>query len=109
MKGKHRFSQFDAGNIRAILREQPRKKETRDKLRAIQFYISDFDLPAPFTVGDFERLVASGEIVIASDRAEEIVANGQSSRARSAPVDMVRVETERLKYRPDRIKYLLVG
>ena len=107
MKGKRSFTPIEAQRIRSILLEQPRTKETRDKLRAIDFYISDFHLPPPFSVDDFDRLVASDEIIIGSGSA--LPPDERRRRAIASPSDTRRVEAVRLLYLPERIRYLLVG
>jgi hypothetical protein len=67
MKGKARFSAGEAALIRQLLRQRvglPREqqKQVRDGLRAVGFYISDWDIG--LTPEGFDRLVREGRIAV---------------------------------------------
>jgi hypothetical protein len=71
MKGRDRFTEIEAAEIRKLLRAVrraepgPPQKLLRDKLRAMGFYISDFATgPAGFTAPDFDDLVRGGRVTI---------------------------------------------
>lgn len=112
MRSKRRFTAGEADCIRAVLREQPRTKATRDKLRAIGFYISSFNSPPPFTAADFDRLVASGEIAV--DGVTPAMPAVRAAPA-STPVLMPAsaslsdAESVRTAYRPECVRHLMVG
>lgn len=68
MKGKNRFSELEASKIRQLLAEKVASGNDgryRAKLRAMEFYCSDFPrVPGGLSPGDFDQLMASGEILI---------------------------------------------
>lgn len=109
MKGKRRFTPAEASLIRATLLERPRTKETRDKLRRVGFYISDFGMSPPFSTEDFERFVRSGEVEIVGGT----TLASTESPAVEAPPPMPQAATAaeeiRLKYRPPQVRVLLLG
>lgn len=71
MKGRARFAQAEAAEIRRILRrvrvaERDEQKKLRAQLRRIGFHISDWDASgAGFTASDFDELVLRSLITIA--------------------------------------------
>ncbi len=79
MKGRSTFTEREAKEIRAILPalsrarrhgDRPGAKALRDALRAMPFYISDWERSRRdrqgFEPSDFERLVSEGSITITS-------------------------------------------
>ena len=76
VKGRSTFSQREATEIRATLPalsrarldgDRQRAKALRDSLRALPFYISDWERDRQgFELSDFERLVSEGSIQITS-------------------------------------------
>jgi hypothetical protein len=74
VKGRSTFSEQEATELRAILAalsrarrdgDGPRAKALRDSLRALPFYISDWERDRQgFEPSDFERLVGDGTIQI---------------------------------------------
>jgi hypothetical protein len=70
MKGSRRFSKESAAEIRRLLgavrrAEPPQQKGLRQRIRDLGFFISDFNRPASgFTPGDFDDLVAAGQIEV---------------------------------------------
>lgn len=108
--GRRQFSKEDVDRIRTILSKRPRTKATRDKLRNIGFYISDFSGASPFTVADFDRLVVRKEIVVsASPIVHRSKAPVTSPKPPSAAFADRNVEGAREKFRPTTIKHLVVG
>lgn len=109
MSGIRQFTKGEADRIRAVLSEQPRTKTTRDKLRAIGFYISDFGRPSPLTVADFDRLIGGGEIIVT----DVMVASAPPAITQPKPRPSVSqhegVEAARERYRPDHVRHLMVG
>jgi len=113
MEHRCTFSHAEAATIRSILAEKPRTKTTRSKLRNLGFYISDFSTHPPFEIQDFDRLVRNGVIKIdESDRSaipETNLASRQPSFRISADLAIDGPEGYRNAYRPQYVKYLVVG
>ncbi len=70
MKGSRRFSHETAQQIRTLLADVRRadratQKNLRQRIRKLDFYISDFNRPiAGFRPDDFDELVRAGKIEI---------------------------------------------
>ncbi len=70
MQGRDRFTKAEAEQIRQLLGSMSlagtgRQKSVRQKLRAIGFYITDYeDAHRGFSVADFDQLVTSGRVAI---------------------------------------------
>jgi hypothetical protein len=74
MKGRDRFTAAEAATIRELLRQVRRaepgtpQKLLRDQLRAMGFYISDWDgSQAGFTGAAFDDLVSRGLVIVGDD------------------------------------------
>ena len=113
MKGIRNFNCMEAQQIRAILKENPRTTATRNKLRHMGFYISDFvRKTALFSIDNFEVLVSSGEVKIASEGTGNILkprSDKRQNSENSSIVNLSDVELIRRQYRPERVKFLLLG
>ena len=69
MKGKSKFTEFEANQIRKLINQKlnaskNEQKTIRNKIRNLGFYYSDFSGKKGYTVQDFENLIKTGEIRI---------------------------------------------
>ena len=69
MKGKTKFSEYEANQIRKLINQKVlastnEQKGIRNKIRDLGFYYSDFSNKKGYTVEDFEELIKTGEIKI---------------------------------------------
>lgn len=77
MKGRNQFTSYEIGRIKKLLAEKSLadragQKRIRDKLRSLDFYISEFDPShTGFGVADLERLIDQGVIHVVGDSAEQ--------------------------------------
>jgi hypothetical protein len=109
MPNKREFTSGEAAHIRDLLEERPRTKATRGKLRRIGFYISDFTVAGPFSTADFDRLLATRQILITDPVNAGSLGTGAGPRSLPSAIDSVDIEAVRQRYRPLRIQHLLVG
>jgi len=69
MKGKSEFTEYEANQIRKLIRQKllastTEQKGIRNKIRDLNFYFSDFSDKKGYTVDDFELLIKAGQIKI---------------------------------------------
>lgn len=70
MQGKSTFTKQEAQTLRNLIvnkvrSDRNKQKQLRDKMRALGFYITDFDKSNKgFSIEDFERLVKQGKVNI---------------------------------------------
>ena len=69
MKGKREFTEFEANQIRKLIKEKliaskNEQKKIRNKIRSFGFYFSDFSNKKGYTVQDFDNLIRKKEIII---------------------------------------------
>jgi hypothetical protein len=69
MKGKNRFSENEASQIRKLIKRKlmastSDQKFIRNKIRDLKFYFSDFSGMKVYTIDDFDLLIRTGQIQI---------------------------------------------
>ncbi len=69
MKGKREFTDYEANQIRKLIRQKlmaskNEQKTIRNRIRSFGFYYSDFSSKKGYTVQDFDNLIITGEIKI---------------------------------------------
>lgn len=69
MKGKREFSEYEANQIRKLIKDKlvastTEQKCIRKKIRGYNFYYSDFSSKKGYTVEDFDQLIKTGQIKI---------------------------------------------
>lgn len=79
MKGKRKFTQKEAEQIRILIREKNRvtpgqQKTIRYKIRKLGFYYSDFSSSKEgYTIADFDALIKSGQIEIIGKKSKDSI------------------------------------
>jgi len=128
MQGRSQFTLNEASEIKRLLREKIRaepaiQKTLRARLRKADFYITDFQADqSGFTEADFDYLVRAGTITIVDGTVAREPATGRETASKKthevdndsstadARLDIRRLRAEAAaKYRPDRVRILLVA
>lgn len=110
MKGRRQFNTNEIARIRVVLLERHRTKHTRDQLRNIGFYISDFGRRSPFTISHLDRLIATGQIIVGGRVNAPVTESASQPKPRfSAAIANSNAEVARKRYRPVIVRHLMVG
>ena len=88
MKGKPVFTEFEANQIKKLIRKKlnasrNEQKSIRNKIRSFGFYFSDFSNKKGYTVQDFEDLIKSGKIRIVEKNKVENMQTKQDPKKKS--------------------------
>jgi len=122
MQGRDSFTPAEAAEIKRLLREKDRadrdtQKRLRSRARTIGFYITDFQTDqSGFTEVDFDGLVQRGTIKIVDPIAAEARPTPDPRGSTNPGLRLSADESSRqrraeaaAKYRPDRVRVLLVA
>ncbi len=106
MKGKRKFTEFEANQIRKLINQKllaskNEQKSIRNKIRNFGFYFSDFSSKKGYTIQDFDNLINTKEIIIVGKRKlenkqirQEPNINPQTSKIEGSIIKNIDIEKE---------------